>query len=145
MSYWIASSNRPNWEVIRNHSIWGVPKRNKSLLTRVAPGDKILIYVRAEQHGNILLPSAITGAFQVEKCFEDHRRLFIPPPQMGDEIFPYRFKLKPEKIFKEPVEFKPLIEELMFITNKTMWSDHLRVAMREIPEEDYKLILTSGK
>ncbi|ABD41248.1 protein of unknown function DUF55 [Methanospirillum hungatei JF-1] len=145
MSYWIASSNRPNWEIIRNNDIWGVPKRNKSLLTRVAPGDKILIYVRAEQHGNTLLPSAITGAFQVEKCFEDQSRLFIPPPQMGDEIFPYRFQLKPVNIFKEPVEFKPLINDLKFITNKTMWSGHLRVAMREIPEEDFLLIMNKSK
>jgi predicted RNA-binding protein len=53
-------------------------------------------------------------------------------------------RLKPIKIFKEPVEFKPLIPKLSFITNKTMWTGHIRVAMREIPEEDYQLILNRG-
>lgn len=39
---------------------------------------------------------------------------------MGDEVFPYRFRLRPEKIFRLPVEIKPLIQELGFVTNKTM-------------------------
>jgi predicted RNA-binding protein len=50
-------------------------------------------------------------------------------------------KVRPVTVFPEPLEFKPLIEDLKFITNKTMWSGHLRIAMREIPEEDYRLIL----
>jgi predicted RNA-binding protein len=60
---------------------------------------------------------------------------------MGDEVFPFRMKVKPVAVFPEPLEFKPLIEDLAFITNKTMWSGHLRQAMREIPAEDYHLIL----
>lgn len=64
---------------------------------------------------------------------------------MGDEVFPYRFRLKPVKIFRQPVEIKPLIPELGSVTNKTMWSGHFRQAMREIPEEDYQKIMTAGK
>jgi predicted RNA-binding protein len=50
-------------------------------------------------------------------------------------------KLRPVAAFAKPLEFKPLIPDLKFITNKTMWSGHLRIAMREIPEEDYRFIL----
>ena len=50
-------------------------------------------------------------------------------------------KVRPVTVFPEPLEFKPLIGDLKFITNKTMWSGHLRIAMREIPEDDYRLIL----
>ena len=71
--------------------------------------------------------------------------LFTAPPQMGDEVFPFRFRLKPVKIFKEPIEIKPLIPELGFVTNKTTWSGHFRQAMREIPEEDYRKIISAGK
>jgi len=43
--------------------------------------------------------------------------------------------------FDKPIEFKPLIPKLRFITNKKRWSGHLMgKAMREIPEEDFKLI-----
>ncbi|HOW06164.1 MAG TPA: EVE domain-containing protein, partial [Methanospirillum hungatei] len=44
-----------------------------------------------------------------------------------------------------PVEIKPLIPELGFVTNKTMWSGHFRQAMREIPDEDYRKIISVAK
>mgnify|MGYP000847076930 FL=1 len=130
MTHWIASSNRDNQKILDTKHIWGVPRRNKTLMHRVKPGDTILVYVRQEKEGNTILPSAITGAYEVvAEPYEDHSRLFVTPPQMGDEVF------------AEPLEFKPLIPDLTFITNKTMWSGHLRQAMREIPAEDYHLIL----
>nr|WP_303716589.1 EVE domain-containing protein [Methanoculleus marisnigri] len=142
MTHWIASSNRDNWKILEQKHIWGVPKRNRTLMQRVKPGDTILVYVRQEKEGDTILPSAITGAYEViSEPYEDHTRLFITPPQMGDEVFPYRMKVRPVAVFVEPLEFKPLIPDLKFITNKTRWSGHLRIAMREIPEEDYRLIL----
>ncbi len=60
------------------------------------------------------------------------------PANPGNEVFPLRINLKPLRVFDPPVVFKPLIPELKFITNKKMWSGHIRgQAMREIPEEDY--------
>ena len=142
MTHWIASSNRANQKILDQKQIWGVPKRNKALMNRVKPGDTILMYVRQEKEGDTTLPSAITGAYEVvAEPYEDHSPLFVTPPHMGDEVFPYRMKVRPVAVFAEPLEFKPLIPDLKFITNKTMWSGHLRVAMREIPEEDYRLIL----
>ena len=142
MTHWIASSNRANQKILDQKQIWGVPKRNKTLMNRVKPGDTILMYVRQEKEGDTILSSAITGAYEVvADPYEDHSRLFVTPPHMGDEVFPYRMKVRPIKVFAEPLEFKPLIGDLTFITNKTMWSGHLRVAMREIPEEDYRFIL----
>lgn len=58
MTYWIASGNRENWEVVKKH-IWGVPKRSRSLHDRVKVGDHILIYARSEAHGKEILPSVI--------------------------------------------------------------------------------------
>ncbi|RQD85100.1 MAG: EVE domain-containing protein [Methanocalculus sp. MSAO_Arc2] len=145
MKYWFASSNRDNWEIIRQKNIWGIPKRNRSIIDRVTPGDAILIYLAQQKDGDEILPSAVAGAFEiVSEGYEDSAPLFVTPERMGDEVFPYRVRLKPIKIFKEPVEFKPLIPKLSFITNKTMWTGHIRVAMREIPEEDYHLFLNRG-
>jgi predicted RNA-binding protein len=142
MPHWIASSNRDNAKILDAKHIWGVPKRNRNLMHRVKPGDTILVYVRQEKEDDTILPSAITGAYEVvSEPYEDHSRLFTTPPQMGDEVFPFRMKVKPVAVFPEPLEFKPLIPDLTFITNKKMWSGHLRQAMREIPEEDYRLIL----
>jgi len=145
MTIWIASGNRENWEVARKHNIWGVPKRSKALHSRKKKGDTILIYARSETHAKEVLSSVILGEFKVTELFEDTTPLFTAPPQMGDEVFPFRFRLKQVKIFKEPVEIKPLIPKLGFVTNKTMWSGHFRTAMREIPEEDYRKIVAVGR
>ena len=142
MTHWIASSNRDNNKILDQKHIWGVPRRNKTLMQRVKPGDTILVYVRQEKEDDTTLPSAITGAYEVvSEPYEDHSRLFVTPPQMGDEVFPFRMKVRPVAVFAKPLEFKPLIPDLKFITNKMMWSGHLRIAMREIPEEDYQFIL----
>lgn len=142
MTHWIASSNRDNQKILEKKHVWGVPKRNRNLMHRVKPGDTILIYVRQEKEDDTILPSAITGAYEVvSEPYEDHSRLFTTPPHMGDEVFPFRMKVRPVAVFAEPLEFKPLIPDLTFITNKKMWSGHLRQAMREIPEEDYRLVL----
>ncbi len=142
MTHWIASSNRANAKVLDREHIWGVPKRNKSIMHRVKPGDTLLIYIRQEKVDDATLPSAIAGVYDVvSEPYEDHTRLFLTPPHMGDEVFPYRMRVRPVTVFPEPLEFKPLIPDLKFITNKRMWSGHLRQAMRTIPEEDYQLIL----
>ena len=142
MTYWIASSNRANAKILEQKHIWGVPKRNKNLMHRVKAGDTILVYTRQEKEDDTIHPPAITGAYEiVADPFEDHTRIFTTPPHMGDEVFPYRMKVRPVAVFAEPLEFKPLILDLAFITNKKMWSGHLRQAMREIPAEDYHLIL----
>ena len=65
MTHWIASSNRDNWKVLDAKHIWGVPKRNKTLMQRVKPGDTILVYVRQEKEDDTILPSAITGSYEV--------------------------------------------------------------------------------
>ncbi|WP_292392977.1 EVE domain-containing protein [Methanoculleus sp. UBA303] len=142
MTCWIASLNRENWEVVKSKQVWGIPKRNRNILQRVKPGDAILFYVRQEKAGDEILPSAIMGDLEVvSEPYEDHSRIFVTPQHMGDEVFPYRVKVEPIAVFADPLEFKPLIPDLAFIRNKTMWTGHLRVAMREIPEEDYQFIL----
>ncbi|MBA7476171.1 hypothetical protein ES707_11550 [subsurface metagenome] len=142
MTHWIASSNRDNWKILEKKHVWGVPQRNRNIMQRVKPGDTIVVYVRQEKEGDTILPSAVTGAYEVvSEPYEDRTPIFITPPQMGDEVFPFRMKVRPVAVFAEPLEFKPLIPDLKFITNKTMWSGHLRQAMREIPEEDYRFIL----
>ncbi|MDD1729453.1 MAG: EVE domain-containing protein [Methanospirillum sp.] len=73
-------------------------------------GDIILIYARSETHANEVFPSVILGEFKVTELFQDTKSLFTAPPQMGEEVFPYRFRLKLVKIFKTPKELKPLIK-----------------------------------
>ncbi|MBW2675000.1 MAG: EVE domain-containing protein [Deltaproteobacteria bacterium] len=144
MTHWLAISNRDNSEVVIRKNIWGVPKRHINQIGKTKTGDTLLIYVGQQViDKDTTLPPAITGCFEIaSEVYEDSSKIFTAPPKLGDELFPLRIRLKPVMVFKEPVEFKPLIPDLKFITNKKQWSGHIRgQAMRMIPDVDYQLIM----
>ncbi|RLI79608.1 EVE domain-containing protein [Archaeoglobales archaeon] len=145
MVYWLCITNEDNWKVTKQKNIWGVPERHKNTIVRVKPGDKLLIYLKQENVDGEIRPSRIVAVYEAaSEVFRDSSRIFKTPKRMSNETFPLRIKLKPIKIFSKPVEFKPLIPKLKFITNKRKWSGHLMgKAMREIPEEDYRVIVKS--
>ncbi|KPU62374.1 hypothetical protein EP1X_09185 [Thermococcus sp. EP1] len=141
MPYWLCITNRENWGIIKKNNLWGVPeKRHKNTLLKVKPGDKVVIYLKQEkdQKGNVLEPKIVAIYEVVAEPFKDSKKIF-KAPKGSNEVYPWRIKLKPIK-FGE-IEFKSLIPKLNFIKNKKKWSTHLfGKAMREIPEEDYKVI-----
>lgn len=123
----------------------GCPKEaHINTIARTEPGDTLLIYVGQQVvDKETTLPPAITGCFEITSTvYEDSSRIFTAPPNLGDEIFPLRVKLQPVMIFDPPIEFKPLIPNLAFITNKKQWSGHIRG--QTIPEENYRLIMSQG-
>ncbi|WP_456444116.1 EVE domain-containing protein [Thermococcus sp.] len=138
MTYWLCITNRANWEVIKENNIWGVPRRHKNTIAKVKPGDRLVIYLKQERKDKEILEPKIAGIFEVvSEPYEDSKRIF--KGHVPNETYPLRVKIKPIKLSE--LEFKPLIPKLKFITNKKKWSGHLMgKAMREIPEEDYKLI-----
>jgi len=140
MAYWLCITNEENWKVIKQKKVWGVPERHKNTIAKVKPG----VYLKQEKVGDETRPSRIVAVYEAaSEVFRDSSKIFKSPKGMGNETFPLRIKLKPVKIFDKPVEFKPLIPKLKFITNKRKWSGHLMgKAMREIPEKDYKLIMS---
>jgi len=140
---WLCITTEENWNVIKRNNIWGVPERHKNTIAKVKPGDKLLIYLKQERDKEKIVESRIVAAYEAKsEVFKDSKRIFKTPEGMGNESFPLRIKLKPVKIFSKPVDFKSLIPKLKFIKNKQKWTGHLMgKAMREIPEEDYNLIL----
>ena len=146
MTYWLCITTEENWKVIKQKNIWGVPERHKNTIAKVKPGDKLLIYLKQERDKDKVVEPRVVAAYEVKsEVFKDTKRIFKTPEGTGNESFPLRIKLKPVKIFSTPVDFKSLIPELKFITNKKKYSGHLMgKAMREIPEEDYNLIFSKG-
>lgn len=142
MTYWLCITNEENWHVVKEKNIWGVAERHKNTITKVKRGDELLFYLKQKKIGEELKESRITGIFEANsEVFEDGTRIFKVPKGMINETFPLKIKLTPVKILEKPVEFKPLIPKLKFITNKQKWAGHLMgKAMRTIPEEDFELI-----
>lgn len=146
MLYWLCITTEDNWNVIKKKNVWGVQESHRNTIGRVKVGDKCLVYVMSIKKDDELIPPRIMGAFEVtSKVSIDNSRIFKPPGRNKNEVFPLRIKLKPIKIFEMHVEFKTLIPKLKFIKNKQKWTGHIQgKAMREIPEEDYGLILSRG-
>jgi len=119
MTRWLAISNRENSDISIQKNVGGVPKRYINTIQHVKSGDAICMYVGQKTVNKEILPPAITSVFEVvSPMYEDSSPIFTSPPKLGNELFPLRIKLKPIKVFKEPLEFKSLIPRLQFITNK---------------------------
>jgi hypothetical protein len=58
-------------------------------------------------------------------------------------MFPVTLELKKVDIFAKPVEVKPLINGLTFISNKKHWGHSFRHSPRMILRTDYNLVLGS--
>jgi len=134
MAYWLCITNERNWRTIREKQVWGVGSRRT--LSKVKIGDKFIFYLKREQIGKITKEPRIVGVFEVcSEIFEDSSAIF-------DRSYRYRVKLKPIRVLENPIEFKPLVPRLKFIRNKKNWGGELRgKSMREIPEEDFRLIM----
>ena len=148
MTHWLAISNRTNSDVTIKKQIWGVPKRYVNQISKTHPGDTLLVYVGQQVvDKDTTLPPAITGCFEItSQVYEDETPIFTAPQKLGNEVFPLRIRLKTVQVFDPPVEFKSLIPDLTFITNKKQWSGHIRgQAMRTIPEEDFALIMKAAE
>ncbi len=145
MAYWLCITTEENWKIVKEKNVWGVPERHRNTIAKVKHGDKLLIYLKQEKIGDEIKEPRIVATYEVvSELFKDSTKIFKTPKGMGNETFPWRVKIKLVKIFKKPVEFKPLIPKLKFITNKRKWSGHsMGKAMREVPEEDYKLIMSA--
>lgn len=127
MKYWICVTNEANWIVVKTSKIWGVSDRHKEKIVMTREGDKLMFYVK---------PMRIGGIFEVvSKPFRANTMIF----ESG--AYPHRIKLNPVIIPKKFLEFRPLIDELRFITQKKMWGGHLQgKAMILIDKKDFELI-----
>ena len=130
-------TNEENWNVVKKRNVWGIPERDRRRIEQVRPGDYLVFYV---------MPLRVAGVFKAaSEAFESSEPIFSWGEFGRPEIFPHRVKLEPMIIPKEPLQFTELIPKLKFITNKKMWSGHLRRAMRTVPKEDYEIIVSSLK
>ena len=143
---WLCISTRANDKITQNEHIWGVAKHFVNTINKVKPGDTLLMYTKQEIVDREVIPSTITGIYEVNSdVYSDESHLFDNPLRnQSIEAFPYRIKVKPIKIFAIPLPFKPLVPKLSFIKNKVVWSGSIRTAMRVMSEEDYQTILDAA-
>jgi predicted RNA-binding protein len=126
-------TNEDNWNVVKARKVWGVPeKRGKRQIEAVKPGDYLVFYVT---------PKRIGGIFKaVSEPFESKERIFSWADFGREEMFPYRVKLEPNVVAREPVPFDKLAGKLSFSKGHKHWSIMLRRAMIKISERDFEVV-----
>jgi hypothetical protein len=94
MATWLFSGSPERWKIAFEESIWGISEGSKGWWDRVQPGDAVVFY--ATRIAGILGYGTIT-----EKYIGDDP--LWPLEKREDAVlWPYRFKLKVEKIFDKP-------------------------------------------
>ena len=148
MTNWLCILDRANFSVVKIEGIWGVSSYHKNKLMKAKPDDICAFYLIGE--GSKGKP-AIAGIFKVtSNPFLEFSEIFQSKrshsKQSEKELYPYRIRLIPIKIFEPELSFKELIPNLNFIKNKIRYSGHLiGKTMREIPAEDMDFIMSFQK
>jgi predicted RNA-binding protein len=146
LNYWIYVTTIDNWNITKKQNLLGIPERNKNIIDRLRKGDRCLIYVKLEKVAGQVLGAQIVGDYEIASdVFHDSKRVFTTPRGLSEkEKFSLRTKLKPRAVFEKPIDFKPLVEKLAFITNKKNYGTHLiGRALIPIGESDYKFIVSA--
>jgi predicted RNA-binding protein len=146
MAYWIYVTNSDNWAVTKKTNILGASARYKIAVSRVSKGDKCLVYVKGEEKASERIDPKIVAEYAIASTvFKDSKKIFVVPPKTPSETFGLRFRLKPVRVFEPPIQFKPLIQRLSFLPNKTRWTGPIRGrALVQIPESDYDYIISDA-
>ncbi len=136
MACWLYIVDRDNWEVVKKENIIGIPPRNKKMASRIKPGDRVVVYIKQQVTKDEALPPQIGGVFKVvSEVYRDTKRIF------KRMTLPYRLKLEPVLVPKEPKDFKPIVRKLEFVKKKKRWSGYLAGRIvRKIPETDCEII-----
>ena len=148
MNYWLYITNSDNWKVTKKLNILGASERHKNRLSRMELGDKCLVYVIGEIHEAKKIPAKIVAEYSVaSEVFDDKTKIFNVPTYVKSEseTFNVRIKIKLLRVFKNSIEFKPLVSQLAFIKNKQRYSSYIRGrAVVKIPEADYFRIISKA-
>jgi predicted RNA-binding protein len=134
MNYWLVVTSAANFRLDREvlkFKAQGLPHRFRDSVRRMSKGDKVAYYIMGLQRFGAT--ATITGDH-----YEDHTKIWTD----DDEMWPARCPSDPELVLNddELIDAKKLVPNLSFIKRKEVWGVYLQGSIRQLPEEDFKLI-----
>ena len=132
MNYWILALPPDDMEHCIKIGTFGLARKHN--MGKVKAGDKVVCYT-AKEYKIIALGETTSDYYMdIKKIFKSE----------GD--FPDRFDFKAVRLLREEcIDFKSLIDDLKFITNKLYWSVYLRSGIAQISKEDWDLIESKAR
>lgn len=134
MKFWLIVTSPQNFKYDREHlafKLQGVSIRFKRQIQKMASGDKVAYYIMGLQKFGAT--ARITGDYLAE-----HTKVWTD----DDEMWPARRHSEADIVLQddELIDAKRLVPDLGFIEKKAHWGVYLQGSVREIPEEDFRLI-----
>lgn len=127
MNYWIIGLAREDMEHCIKVGTFGMNRKNT--IDKVQVGDKVACYVTKEC--KIIAIGEVT-----ESYYMDTKKIF-----KAEGVFPDRFDFKATLLgSKNEIDFKTMVDDLQFITNKFYWTVYLRNGIAKLTPQDWKLI-----
>lgn len=139
MQYWLIVTSPENFKHnkdVLGFKILGLRRHYMKTVQRLQPEDRVVYYIKGLKKFGAT--ATIIGTY-----YEDSTKVWTDERQ----IWPLRCPLKPNYIlnFDDLLDAKKLINDLSFIELKTNWGSHFQGSIKQIPEQDFKLIETEIK
>ena len=139
MNYWLVVTSPENFTHDREKlgfKLQGIPQRYRKQVQRMKIGDRVVYYVMKLQKFGAT--ATITGDY-----FEDNSKVWVD----DNEMWPARRHSKPDIVLndEELIDTKKLVPNLKFIENKKWWGTYFQGSIKNIPEEDFRLIESEMK
>lgn len=132
MNYWIVALPREDMEHCIKVGTFGANR--KQIIGNVKKGDKIACYVTKEC--KIIALGEATSSY-----YMDDKKIF-----KAEGAFPDRFDFQAIPLGKEnELNFKSMVDDFQFITNKFYWTVYLRNGIAKITRDDWELISRRAK
>ena len=138
---WILTSSPENHaaSAARGFSVIGIKERNLKRAEQIEPGDRLILYLTREM--------TFAGSIEILSTMFEDREPIWPGKKGNPDIYPWRFKTKPEVILTE--EERIPAEVLSHSLNHVRkWPpEHWRLAfqgqIRAIDEDDARTLIES--
>jgi predicted RNA-binding protein len=139
VNHWLVVTSPANFSYDREvlkFAMQGLPLRVRNSVQRMQIGDRIVYYIMGLQRFGAT--ATITGEYT-----EDSTKMWTD----DDEMWPARRPSKPDIVLEddELIDAKRLVPHLSFIENKNNWGAHFQGSIRQIPEDDFRLIESEMK
>ena len=139
MNFWLVVTSPENFKHDREHlgfGTQGFPYRYRNSVQKMQISDEVVYYIMTLQKFGAI--ATITGDY-----VEDYSKIWTD----DDEMWPARRPSQPEIVLQddELIDAKKLVPNLSFIENKDIWGTYLQGSIRQIPEEDFRLIESEMK
>jgi len=117
-SCWLLLTTRSYWANLQAIREWAFAKRGNRGPPRIAEEDTGIVYLRAE-YGQV---SALGGIIEFQESPSERTRT----ESIFDRLYPIRAKIRILGISDPPIPFKPFVNQMSFIRNKSNWGMHLQ-------------------